>query len=372
MVVSSISKVRTKHWILFLCALFISVLLYISKIILRNPISSLSGRQQQLYNSSGNNNQIIKEEDYEYSCEVTSRHFVHIKSNIDSNELPQRHYYYQNMNNNTSIEQDPHILILTLVQNHEDYIDHFFNLLDKTDYPNKRISVAFLVSDSTDQSLKRLYTTIHQLQDRWRHKFHEIDVYQKNFLLDFKPDSMDDPLNSRRAYLARAKNFLLTASLREYHDWVAWIDIEMYDYPKTVFNDLMKFNVDVIVPNCLLKRDDDQFWGYDRNNWQESDLSLERQQYSPEHEVLMEDYNQYSMGRHLLVDMPTHSERDHIIPLDGVGGTFTLVKATVHREGAIFPPFIYQHHLDTEGFAKMAKSMGFSVYGMPSYTVYHF
>lgn len=71
-----------------------------------------------------------------------------------------------------------------------------------------------------------------------------------------------------------------------------------------------------------------------------------------------------------LVDMPTHQGTR--IPLDGVGTTFTLVKATVHREGAVFPPFVYQHELDSEGFAKMVKSMGFSVYGIPSYTIYHF
>ena len=68
--------------------------------------------------------------------------------------------------------------------------------------------------------------------------------------------------------------------------------------------------------------------------------------------------------------MPTHQGTR--IPLDGVGTTFTLVKATVHREGAVFPPFVYHHELDSEGFAKMVKSMGFSVYGIPSYTIYHF
>jgi hypothetical protein len=70
--------------------------------------------------------------------------------------------------------------------------------------------------------------------------------------------------------------------------------------------------------------------------------------------------------------MPTHTGKDYKVPLDGVGTTFTMVKATVHREGAIFPPFVYQHELDTEGFGKMVKSMGFSVYGIPSYTIYHF
>lgn len=53
------------------------------------------------------------------------------------------------------------------------------------------------------------------------------------------------------------------------------------------------------------------------------------------------------------------------------GATFTLVKAKVHREGANFPPFAFQHQVETEGFAKMAKAMGFGVYGLPSYLIYH-
>lgn len=69
--------------------------------------------------------------------------------------------------------------------------------------------------------------------------------------------------------------------------------------------------------------------------------------------------------------MPSHLGLEHRVPLDGVGGSFIMVKSTVHRQGVIFPPFVYQHQIDTEGFAKMAKSMGFTVYGIPGYTVYH-
>lgn len=69
--------------------------------------------------------------------------------------------------------------------------------------------------------------------------------------------------------------------------------------------------------------------------------------------------------------MPTHLGKDHKVPLDGVGATFTLVKANVHREGANFPAYPFHHQVETEGFAKMAKAMGFSVFGLPSYLIYH-
>ncbi|KAK4513959.1 uncharacterized protein ATC70_005966 [Mucor velutinosus] len=351
---SSIASGRVKQRILFMCLLFTGVMVYLYKVS-GDRLFSFEGPQ------------------YQYSCHITRSTVQEDSENDVKEPLPMRHHNYLNLNNLNSTrfgkEANEHVLVLTPLQNDEQYLDHYFQLLDNTNYPNHLISIGLLVSDSTDDTLENLYNTVHRLQNRWRNRFYEIDVYQKDFRLDEKPD--DTSLNSKRATLARAKNFLLTAALREHHSWVAWVDVKLHSYPATIFSDLMLVDGDVVVPNCLLKRqDDDEFWGFDRNNWQESDLSLERQQNAAEHEVLMEDYNQYSIGRHLLVDMPTHQGTR--IPLDGVGTTFTLVKATVHREGAIFPPFVYQHELDSEGFAKMVKSMGFSVYGIPSYTIYHF
>lgn len=79
--------------------------------------------------------------------------------------------------------------------------------------------------------------------------------------------------------------------------------------------------------------------------------------------------------RKLLVDMRHENgttDRYHAVPLDAVGGTCTLVKAQVHRDGAIFPPFPYQHQVETEGFAKMAKAIGYEIWGLPNYLVYHY
>lgn len=91
------------------------------------------------------------------------------------------------------------------------------------------------------------------------------------------------------------------------------------------------------------------------------------------------------------------------IPLDGVGGVSLLVRAEVHRKGTIprslpltSPPVLYiymyihtpsqlnentgidfplkpiDHQIETEGFAKLAKIAGYSVYGLPNYIVWHF
>ena len=57
------------------------------------------------------------------------------------------------------------------------------------------------------------------------------------------------------------------------------------------------------------------------------------------------------------------------VDLDGVGGTALLVKADVHRDGAMFPPFPFYHLIETEGFAKMASRLGWKSYGLPNYFV---
>ena len=49
-----------------------------------------------------------------------------------------------------------------------------------------------------------------------------------------------------------------------------------------------------------------------------------------------------------------------------------LVKADVHRDGAMFPPFPFYHLIETEGFAKMAQRLNWKSYGLPNYFVYHY
>ncbi|GMF08479.1 unnamed protein product [[Candida] boidinii] len=58
--------------------------------------------------------------------------------------------------------------------------------------------------------------------------------------------------------------------------------------------------------------------------------------------------------------------------LDGVGGACVLVKADVHRDGAMFPTFPFYHLIETEGFAKMTKRLGYQVVGLPNYLIYHY
>ncbi|KAG1462995.1 hypothetical protein G6F56_005390 [Rhizopus delemar] len=277
------------------------------------------------------------------------------------------------INYNQLTHKQEKILVLTPLKNAAAYLERYFELLDRTSYPNRLISIAFLVSDSQDETLEELERHAQRLQSRWMYRFESIRIFQKDFDYDLPSNKRHayelQPL--RRSIMARSRNWLLSAALKPDTHWVAWVDVDVVDYPETIFEDLMRADVDVIVPNCLLQRKDRLFWAYDRNNWQETDRSREIQVGLDENFVLLEGYSEFPTYRYMLVDMPTDVGRDYKVPLDGVGATFTFVKSNVHREGAIFPAFTYQHQVETEGFAKIAKSMGFGVYGLPGYIIYH-
>lgn len=67
--------------------------------------------------------------------------------------------------------------------------------------------------------------------------------------------------------------------------------------------------------------------------------------------------------------------------LHSVGGTVLWVRADLHREGLVFPPFYYgqpskyarlpKGEIETEGLGMMALDMGCQIWGMPHLEVRH-
>lgn len=178
-------------------------------------------------------------------------------------------------------DQQEHVLILTPLKNAEAYLERYFELIDRLSYPKDLITVAFLVSDTTDQTIPILKQKAEEFLNRQdpSQRYHEIAIYEKDFNFQLPEDKRHtfelQPL--RRSFMARSRNYLLTAALREYHSWVLWLDVDVVEYPNTILEDLQSVNVDVVVPNCLLETEDGSFWAYDKNNWQETDRSIEMQ-----------------------------------------------------------------------------------------------
>lgn len=146
--------------------------------------------------------------------------------------------------------------------------------------------------------------------------------------------------------------------------------------PPSLIQDLASHDKPVIVPNCFQRFINDEgkkdTRPYDYNSWQDSKIASDLAANMPPDEILLEGYADVPTYRTLMAMTADKSESRNVkevIPLDGVGGTALLVKAEVHRDGAMFPPFAFYHLMETEGFAKMARRLGWGCWGLPNYFV---
>ena len=181
---------------------------------------------------------------------------------------------------------------------------------------------------------------------------------------------------ARRSAMSRARNSLLFTTLGPATAWVLWLDSDIVETPASLIQDLAAHDKPVIVPNCFQRFTNDKgkadIRPYDFNSWQDSTTAQELAKKMGPDEILLEGYAEMATFRMLMGNIAETSEgRDEkkIMPLDGVGGTALLVKAEVHRDGAMFPPFAFYHLMETEGFAKMARRLGWGCWGLPNYFV---
>ncbi|GAA6027158.1 hypothetical protein JCM8097_002440 [Rhodosporidiobolus ruineniae] len=243
----------------------------------------------------------------------------------------------------------------------------------------------------------------------------------------------------RRRLLAKSRTWLLSAALTPEVDYALWLDVDLVDYEPGMVERLLAYakgeivgegeekgrGADVVVPNCVWKTYN-EMGAYDRNNWLETPESRALKKTLNTSDVLIEGYTSHPTHRfnlaalvpstpdvlspfsdHLLspsyplsslpssqyppsgVTLPAALEGAHHVPetleLDGVGGCAALVRADVHREGAVFPSWPVEHQLETEGFAQLVKAVRARprggggegdvgrgrMLGLPGYYVYH-
>jgi mannan polymerase complexes MNN9 subunit len=295
---------------------------------------------------------------------------------------PVVHYYL----NNVTTSSDPAanretILILTpLARFYQEYWD---NLLKLT-YPHELITLGFIIPKTREgnAATTALQAQIAKTQQAGPEKkrFSSIIIERQDF---------DPPINSqseserhklenqkvRRAAMARARNSLLFTTLGPHTSWVLWLDSDIIETPPTLIQDLASHDKPIIVPNCFQRFVDPSTkkWDerpYDFNSWQDSPQAQELGAKMGPDDILLEGYAEMATYRTLMAYQATSDQDIHTeINLDGVGGTALLVKAEVHRDGAMFPPFPFYHLIETEGFARMAKRLGWKSTGLPNYKV---
>ncbi|EFR02430.1 mannan polymerase II complex ANP1 subunit [Nannizzia gypsea CBS 118893] len=277
-------------------------------------------------------------------------------------------------------EREERVLLCTPLRDAAPHLPMFFSHLRNFTYPHHLIDLAFLVSDSKDDTSGLLTKLLEELQNDPdpRQPYGEISVIEKDFGQKVNQDVESRhgfaAQASRRKLMAQARNWLLSATLRPTHSWVYWRDADVETAPFTILEDLMRHNKDVIVPNVWRPLPD---WlggeqPYDLNSWQESETALALADTLDEDAVIVEGYAEYATWRpHLAYLRDPFGDPDMEMEIDGVGGVSILAKAKVFRAGVHFPAFSFEKHAETEAFGKMSKRMKFSVVGLPHYTIWH-
>ena len=250
----------------------------------------------------------------------------------------------------------PRVLVLTPIKDAADLAETYFRLLRSLDYPADRLSVGLLEGDSRDDT----HAVFSRACEQHRSHFRRIGLWKKDFgyrIPDGLPRWAPSVQVERRSILARSRNHLLFHALDD-EDWVLWLDVDLVEYPADILQRLFAAGKDIVQPHCVK-----QFGGptYDLNAWQDK-------------------------GRRVMHDLRGAGE---LVRLDAVGGTMLLVRADCHRDGLIFPPFLYgrrnpkvrsrkkyflsteEGEVETEGLGILASDMKLECWGMPLLEIRH-
>lgn len=166
-------------------------------------------------------------------------------------------YYDLSDNVGTSVgwEREERVLLCTPLRDAAPHLPMFFAHLQNLSYPHHLIDLAFLVSDSKDETESLLTELLESLQadEDPEMPYGEISVIHKDFGQAVGQDVESRhgfaAQAGRRKLMAQARNWLLSAALRPYHSWVYWRDADVETCPFTILEDLMRHDKDVIVPS---------------------------------------------------------------------------------------------------------------------------
>jgi mannan polymerase complexes MNN9 subunit len=296
---------------------------------------------------------------------------------------PVVHYHLNNVTSSSDpIGQRETILILTPLARF--YPEYWQNLLNLS-YPHELITLGFIIPKTREGNAATASLQEHiqktQLSGPEKKRFASIIIERQDF--DTPIMSQDEHERHkmenqklRRAAMSRARNSLLFTTLGPSTSWVLWLDSDIIETPPSLIQDLAAHDKAIIVPNCFQRFKDPKTGKmkerpYDFNSWQTSDVAQKLGDKMGPDDILLEGYAEMATYRTLLAYLVQEDgDVNAEVPLDGVGGTALLVKADVHRDGAMFPPFPFYHLIETEGFAKMARRLGWAATGLPNYKVY--
>lgn len=301
--------------------------------------------------------------------------------------IPQSHIAHYDLNTlqctSEAALNKEQVLILTPMQTF--HIEYWNNLLQLS-YPRELIEIGFIIprNKNGDETLKSLEKHIKNIQtDKKESRFKKITILRQEKEADSFNALGEKDRHSllvqkeRRSKMALSRNQLLFSTIGPYTSWILWLDADIVETPTSLIQDMTYHNKPIVAANVYQRwyngdEQKDEIRAYDFNNWGESQIALDMASRMGEDEIIVEGYAELATYRPLMAHMyDANGPHSATMSLDGVGGGCTLVKAEVHRDGAMFPTFPFYHLIETEGFAKMAKRLGYSIIGLPNYLVYH-
>lgn len=153
-----------------------------------------------------------------------------------------------------ALQNEERILILTPLKDAAPYLAKYFELLAELTYPHDLIDIAFLVGDSSDDTMAVLAMELERIQKRPdRIPFRNAMVVEKDFGFQLSQSVEDrhgfEAQGPRRKAMGKARNYLLSTALKPDHSWVYWRDVDIVDNPKEIIEDFIAHDRDILVPS---------------------------------------------------------------------------------------------------------------------------
>lgn len=322
---------------------------------------------------------------YNYTRKSKNGWFDRSRDTVILKNLPKNHISHYDLNSLTNsadaLANKEEILVCTPMSR---FLPQYWDNINKLTYDHSLITLGFILPRGSDgdEAVKKLELAIKATQAKQKLNFKKIVILrQDSASLESQLEKDRHALKvqkERRSMMALARNSLVFTALSPSHSWVLWLDADIVETPPDLIQDLASHNKPIISANVYQKYNDDKtqqesIRPYDFNNWVESEEGLKLANSMGPDDIIVEGYAELATYRPLMaLFYDASGDKNTEMALDGVGGGAVLVKADVHRDGAMFPSFPFYHLIETEGFAKMAKRLGYEVFGLPNYLVYHY
>jgi mannan polymerase II complex ANP1 subunit len=161
-------------------------------------------------------------------------------------DVPSVRYYdlTQATGSSRGWERNERILVCVPLRDAALILPLFFSHMRNLTYPHDLMDLAFLVSDSKDDTLRTLLTHLNELQSSPL-RFNKAMVFEKDFGQGVGQGFSDrhgfEAQGPRRKVMARARNWLLTNALTPAYSWVYWRDADVETAPPTIIEVLSRY-----------------------------------------------------------------------------------------------------------------------------------